>query len=512
MKIATRIISGYALFLAALAGLVIYQIITINRMQATSKTLSEINFQNALNCLQASRDLDRVEDFTRRLAVKGGDPDYLKALQESRENFQRSLETLKTRASSSEERAEVKRLSQQWDSYLLDLGLLQLRLAQGDTALPPNLQEDLDRLNALVDSLYHATLRAMSSQVEASRRTGELAVLVLWGVTFVAFAISLLVSLLIVRSISKPLAHLTEGTRAIADGKFSYRLDTTRKDEFAQLARDFNKMTLRLNELDELKKDFVSHVSHELKSPLASMRETIQLMLEEIPGPLTEKQKRLLTLNLQSGNRLTSMISNLLDISKTESGLMEYALKTQDLAPLVRNAIAELEVQANEKQIQIKAAFPEMPLPVECDSDRIVQVMLNVIGNAVKFSPKHSTIHVRVEKRQQIPEKTPARWSRLLTSSTPDGHWGLVTIDDSGPGIPDSDREKIFERFHQVKQGAKIAGQGVGLGLSICRKIMQAHRGAIWAEDNPGGGSRFVVLLHHGEMGKEGVPRASAPL
>jgi two-component system sensor histidine kinase GlrK len=150
-------------------------------------------------------------------------------------------------------------------------------------------------------------------------------------------SLSILVSLLIVRSISKPLANLTEGTRAIADGKFFYRLDTTRKDEFAQLAQDFNKMTLRLNELDELKKDFVSHVSHELKAPLASMQETIQIMLEEIPGPLTEKQKRLLALNLQSGTRLTSMISNLLDHSTAEAGVMVYALSLDVVLPVPRD-------------------------------------------------------------------------------------------------------------------------------------------------------------------------------
>ena len=133
--------------------------------------------------------------------------------------------------------------------------------------------------------------------------------MVLGIVTLVALAISILVSLLIVRSISKPLANLTEDARHCGR-QVLHRLDTSRNDEFAQLARDFNTMT-SASQLDEMKKDFVSHVSHELKAPLASMRETIQIMLEEIPGPLTDKQKRLLELNLQSGIRLTAMIGNL---------------------------------------------------------------------------------------------------------------------------------------------------------------------------------------------------------
>jgi two-component system sensor histidine kinase GlrK len=508
MKITTRIISGYGLFIVVLMGLVVYQIITINRMQSINRALSGINFQNALACLQALRDLDLVEEYTRK-SFALADPDYLKQLREFQKAFETSVMEIKSHANTDEESAAVKRLGQLWDSYTADLGLLQQNLPQSGTELPEGLQNDLRKVEASTYSIYEASLRSMSSKVEKSRKTGETAALVLWSATVVALAVGVLVSFLIFRSISKPLAHLTEGTRAIAEGKFFYRLDASRNDEFSQLARDFNTMTRRLNELDELKKDFVSHVSHELKAPLASMRETIQLLLEQIPGPLTEKQKRLLELNLQSELRLTSMISNLLDLSKTEAGVMEYELRSQDLVPLVRNAIAELEVQAQERQIQITTSLAEESLPVECDSDRLVQVLVNLVGNAVKFSPRGAPVRVGVEAVREIPESMPEHWRRLIGNG--ERYFGLVTITDSGPGVPDLDKEKIFEKFHQVKQGKKMAGQGVGLGLAICRTIVQAHRGAIWVEDNPGGGSRFKVLLCPGQKG-EVIPRASQPI
>jgi signal transduction histidine kinase len=512
MKITTRIISGFGLLIAVLAGIVIYQVITVRHMRDISRTLSKINFQNAKICLDAMSELELVDVGTRKVFATHGDPQYLEKLKEYREDFQKSLSDLKVHVNTGEEQDQAKRLMQQWDAYNAEVGLLQQPWQQAGTALPAGFERDLEHLKAQTTSVYQAILRSMSSKFENSEKTAETAVMVLWIVTLAAFVISILVSLLIVRSISKPLAHLTEGTRAIADGKFFYRLDTSRHDEFSQLARDFNKMTSRLNELDEMKKDFVSHVSHELKAPLASMRETIQIMLEEIPGPLTDKQKRLLELNLQSGTRLTTMIANLLDISKTEAGVMEYELKSQDLVPLVRNAIAELDVQAHERGIQLKADLPDNPLTVECDSDRIVQVLLNLVGNAVKFSPRHADVTVQVEKIHQIPDAVPDQWRRLITSGTRDGYYGLVTVSDSGPGIPDSDKEKVFEKFHQVRQGKKLAGQGVGLGLSICRTIVQAHRGAIWVEDNPGGGSRFMLLLRRGESGEEVTARASAPL
>jgi signal transduction histidine kinase len=511
MKITTRIVSGYGLFIAILLGLVIYQYITINRMQSLSRTLSEINFQNALTCLQARRDLDLVEEFTRK-SFGLADPDYLNQLRGFQKDFEASLAVLWNKANSAEEQTETKRLAQLWNSYTVDFDLWQQQITQGTTVMPKSVSEDLDRLLIQTNSVYQAALHSMSSKMEKSRKTGDTAALVLWIATAVALAVSILVSFLIFRSISKPLAHLTEGTKAIAEGKFFYRLDTSHKDEFSQLARDFNSMTRRLNELDELKKDFVSHVSHELKAPLASMRETIQLMLEQIPGPLTDKQKRLLELNLQSGTRLTSMISNLLDLSKTEAGVMEYELKGQDLVPLVRNAIAELEVQANEKQVRIETVLPDDPLIVQCDSDRIVQVVVNLLGNAVKFSPKGAKVVVRVDAVTQVPQGIPERWKRLITASEDHGSFGLLTVADSGPGVPDSDKDRIFEKFHQVKHGKKISGQGVGLGLAICRTIVQAHRGAIWVEDNPGGGSRFMMLLRPSATREGAVARASNPI
>jgi signal transduction histidine kinase len=511
VKITTRIISGYGLLIAVLMGLVVYQVVTINRMQSINRTLSDINFQNARACLQASRDLDLVEEYAWK-SFALADPDYLRKLRESQKNYETSLMQIKHYANSGEEMGEVKRLKQLWNAFTSDLESWEQDLPKSGTDLPESLQDDLEQLKVQTESVYQSSLRSMKSKVENSRKTGDTAALVLWCVTFLALAISILVSFLIFRSISKPLSNLTEGTRAIAEGKFFYRLDASRKDEFSQLARDFNTMTQKLKELDELKKGFVTHVSHELKAPLASMKETIQLLLEEIPGPLTEKQKRLLTLNLQSGMRLTSMITNLLDISKTEAGAMEYELKNQDLIPLVRNAVAELEVQAQEKQIQIKASLPEIPLPVECDRDRIVQVMVNLVGNAVKFSPKKASVEVSVEATRDIPQNLPKRWQQLIANADRDGSFGLVSVADSGPGIPDVDKEKIFERFHQVKQGKKLAGQGAGLGLAICRIIVQAHRGAIWVEDNPGGGSCFRMLLRPGGDEEGGIPRASRPI
>ena len=499
MKITTRIISGYGLFIALLAGMAIYQAITVNRLQSINRTLRETNFQNALTSLQAIRYHELVEEYARKLFATA-DPDYLEPLKEFQKDYETQIVTLRKNAVSSEEREAIKRVEQLWNALAEKLRLGQRNLPPGGASLPQSLQDDMESLRALTYSVYQISLRSMVVEVEKSRTTSETAALILWCSVFAALAISILVSFLIYRSISHPLANLTEGTRAIAEGKFYYRLDTSRNDEFSQLAKDFNTMTRRLNELDALKKDFVSHVSHELKSPLASMREILQLLLEQIPGPLTDKQKRLLELNLQSEYRLTAMVRNLLDLSRIEAGVMEYEIKRQDLVPLVQSALAEIEVQAGEKQIQIKTTFPEEPLQVGCDAARIIQVIVNLVGNAVKFSPKRGTIQLSVEATQRIPEGVPGYWRTEIMRPGKEQIYGCIAVADFGPGIPEDEKEKIFERFHQVKQDKKTPGQGVGLGLAISRTIIEAHRGAIWVEDNPGGGSRFLLLLPAGSL------------
>ncbi len=511
MKITTRIILGYGLFIAVLVGLVVHQVVTINRMQSINRTLSGVDFQNSLACLQALRDLDLVEEYAWK-SFALADPDYLEQLREFLKSFEGSLNQIKNYTWTGKDLDEIKRVELLWQTFTSRLELWQKDLPQGGTSLPQSLQNDLEMLRIRTNSLYQSILRSMSEKVEKSRRTAETAAVVMWVSTFTALAISVLVSYLIYRSISKPLAHLTEGTRAIAEGKFFYRLDASRNDEFSQLARDFNTMTRRLKELDELKKGFVAHVSHELKSPLASIQEATELLAEELPGPLNERQKRLLELNLRSLARLRSMIGNLLDLSKMEAGLIEYDMKQCDLAALIRNAVAELELQARDKQIEIRTELPEIPLFAECDGDRVLQVVVNLLGNSLKFSPKNAAIEVRAETADRIPESMPERWRRLVADAGGEGSFILVTVADSGSGIADEDREMIFEKFHQVKQGGKTAGQGAGLGLSICRIIAQAHRGAIWVEDNPDGGSRFRLLLPSRGTGESAIPRASQPI
>jgi signal transduction histidine kinase len=262
----------------------------------------------------------------------------------------------------------------------------------------------------------------------------------------------------------------------------------------SRLKRDNRHMVSRLVEIDKMKKNFISHVSHELKAPLAAMQETTHLLLEMIPGPLTERQKRLLDLNLQSGKRLAQMIGNILDLSRLEAGTVDYDMQAADIADLMHNVVLELSPQARDKSLRILMDIQREPLVVQCDPNRIVQLFTNLLENAIRFSKKNGLIGVHVRTVRQLPRLPQSVRGRLHSGKRSVG-FALIGISDSGPGIDDAHKESVFHTFHQTKQGKKSHGESLGLGLAISRAVVEAHHGVVWIEDSPSGGAVFFVLL-----------------
>jgi len=513
MKISSKIIYGYGFLIILMSALAVFLFLLISQMRSLNDSLTSVNFESARTSLRLIGAMENIDEFTRKFFALRGDPEYAERLEEYQESVVADLDMLEEKELSEGEVAELKRLRNFWDNYKEALALEREEVPPDESVdLSGELADSIEQLKSQAQNLYTASTDEFTDVVDRSSDAGGGAITVSWVAAVIAFVLGCFVAFFIVQSISSPLRHLTQGTRAISEGKFYYRLDTSQGDEFSQLARDFNAMTERLNELDQMKKDFVSHVSHEIKAPLASMQETNRLLLDQIPGELTSKQERLLGLNFQSGQRLSSMIDNLLDLSRMEAGVMEYELKSNNLVDLANTAVSEYEARAAEKEVRIEEETPEEPLMVKCDGDRVIQVVRNLLGNAIKFSPKEGVIRCRILSAPEVPTQMPKSWHSKIAESSQNHGYGLVTVWDSGPGIPDSHKEKIFEKFHQVRQGKKLPGQGTGLGLAISKTIVEAHRGAIWVEDNPGGGSVFYLLLPCGMGGNEVSYRESSPI
>jgi two-component system, NtrC family, sensor histidine kinase GlrK len=283
--------------------------------------------------------------------------------------------------------------------------------------------------------------------------------------------------------------RVTYASIIAAVGLFAYLIIRIRV-----LQRETRHMRGRLVEVEKMKKNFISHVSHELKAPLASMQETTHVILEKIPGPLTEKQQRLLELNLQCGKRLAQMIGNILDLSRLEAGIVEYEMQMSDIADMMHSVVIELSGQARGKSLRLLTDIQREPLVVECDPNRIVQLFTNLLENALRFSQKGGSVSVHVRSVQRLPRMPNSARARI-PSAVIDRGFALIGISDSGPGIQDAHKDEVFHTFHQVKHGKKSMGESLGLGLAISRAVVEAHRGTIWVEDNPVGGAIFFVLL-----------------
>ncbi|MFB3902242.1 MAG: ATP-binding protein [Acidobacteriota bacterium] len=496
MKISTKIILGYSLLILVMVAALIYELALMHQMQTINRNLSAMKTRETDYSLRV-RDIGQVMEFTERLyATK--DPEYASQLKYHSDNLtadlDHDLERLKNDQANQEERKELERFTSLWRSFLRSA-------SEQEAYFPVISKEDFDRwlekqdksLEAQMQRVQAANRAAINAEVEQSGKAGQKAEFVSKVAAAVAVVLCFVISFVIVRSISHSLKRLTSGARAVAQGEFSYRLDASGTDNFSQVARDFNFMVSKLDEREQVKREYVSHVSHELKAPLAAMQETARLLLEGIPGPVNERQKRLLGLALECGQRLSRTIISLLDLSRIESDALDYEIERTDLREVIQSASREFEVQLAKNGRALELHLPPDPLYADCDGDRIGQIISNLIDNALKFSAGPAPISIKAQVVKGLPENLPGSWRCRLDGAHPD--YALLQVSDRGRGVPDEHKELIFEKFHQVKFEKKIAGQGVGLGLVICKNIATAHRGAIWVGDNAGGGSIFYILL-----------------
>jgi len=498
MKVATKLRAAFALYITLLGVLLIYHVSTIRHVVATGHELSELSERVRATSTEQYMRIAQLGENAAKYSITR-DPGYLNKFDQLATAYASEFQTLEEMPLSDRERKEIDVVANQWHA----LGSPTRRLASFARLGSLNavqdslgaLQGQLDALQALTQRVGEASQSEMEARLAQSSSAATLAERISWIAALGILFLSLVLSALIARSISEPLHRLTEGTRKVAQGQFDYRLDTTRDDEFAQVARAFNSMTERLAVLDRMKRDFVTGVSHDLKTPLTSMQETISILLDEVPGPLTDKQRTLLVLNQQSGARLSGMLAKLLNLSRLEGGLAPE-MQVTDGAQLLRRAVTQAESAAEEHGLRIEVMEPDHKVLVECDQDRILQVLDNLLENAIKFSPDGGEVRAEMRVVAARPDQIPpARWA-AVRSQRPESSVMWITVTDHGPGIPDSEKERIFERFYQTPSGRAVRHRGVGLGLTICREIVKAHSGVIWVADNPtGNGTVFNVLL-----------------
>ncbi|NWF91296.1 MAG: response regulator [Syntrophaceae bacterium] len=252
------------------------------------------------------------------------------------------------------------------------------------------------------------------------------------------------------------------------------------KQRFVSLkhyAAELERANEELRKIDEMKSEFVSVASHELRTPLAAIKNAVQLMLQGKTGEINENQMKFLSMAERNINRLTSILNNLLDLSKIESRKLAIKFEEMDPKPSIEFAILSFKPQADLKSIQLKMDIQEDLPPVYADREKVEQILANLLGNALKFTPENGEISISAKICDE------------------DENMVAISVRDSGIGIPKDQLEKVFEKFHQVEDSLRRSIAGTGLGLAITKGLVEAHYGRIWVESEVGKGSTFTFTL-----------------
>ena len=300
--------------------------------------------------------------------------------------------------------------------------------------------------------------------------------MVLALVTFIAIICGILVALtafIYKNTVLKPLEILSEAAKKVAEGDFSVKIPPHRKDgkkdEFEVLFDDFNTMVSELASTEILKKDFISNVSHELKTPLSAIQ-NLSAILQSDGLDETERKEYAAKIN-EATKRLSSLVMNILQLSRLENQKINVNQQAYDLSEQLCRCTVGFEQVWESKNIGINTDLPE-ELPVCLDEGLMEIVWNNLLSNALKFTPNGGTVEI---------------------SAREEGNRIVVTVEDNGCGMSEHDLKHIFDKFYQAD--ASHATQGNGLGLALVKEIMNLVKGEVSAESSPGVGSKFTVRL-----------------
>jgi signal transduction histidine kinase len=296
--------------------------------------------------------------------------------------------------------------------------------------------------------------------------------------TVIALLLSGIVGLVFSRAITRPVRRLTEAAGAVAQGHLATQVPARSRDELGQLSRAFNAMTARLRSARQMQVDFVANVSHELRTPLTSIKGMVETLRAGAVEDLDVRDRFLGTVESET-DRLIRLVHDLLLLSRADSEALSLRCEVVDAVALVHTVVERLSPQADVYNVTLRVADALASLPVWADGDRVAQVLLNLLDNAIKYSKPGGEVTVSVSP-------SPERMA-------------LIQVRDTGVGIPADVLPRIGERFYRVDKArarsAAHAHGGSGLGLAIAQALVKAHGGKLWLESREGEGTTVWFTL-----------------
>lgn len=353
-------------------------------------------------------------------------------------------------------------------SYLIVIlvGVVTLVVAV-EAAIPTAFNRHLLGMQQMMGSMHG--LEAMSSDLFTNFRAAVTEALLVSTTT--ALVSALVVSLFVSRRVVTPIRQMMEASQRIADGRYQERVDVASEDELGQLAHSFNQMAATLEQTETMRRDLLANVAHELRTPLASIKGYMEGMIDGVlpAEPNTYQQI------YHEADRLQRLVNDLQELSRVEAGAFELKRRSLAIGELIRQTAARLRPQFEEKGVSLTLTLPAGLPPVSADEDRLNQVLLNLVGNALQYTLSGGIVTITAKiKNDEL----------------------VVSISDTGLGISAEHLPHLFNRFYRVDKSRSRAGGGSGIGLTIAKHLVEAHGGHIWAEsEGEGRGSTFGFSL-----------------
>ena len=477
MKLAVKIFVTCAVVIVVLGGVsalslhALARLVSVNRDVVTQAV-------PALGVSGAVRDglLSLGRSESRYLVLR--DPSYAALWEERAARTQMDLERLRSYSMSPRAGGLLDEVTRHFEAYrrVVARERALLRAGQRDAALALAEREGrelIERMDAGIEAWAAARQSAVVAELAEAARVEQRTWRWVLAALGTAIVLGLAGSAWIAFRLTRSLRVLSAATQQVATGAFRDPIPVRGHDEVGELSQSFNAMALRLRRVDEMKEEFFATISHELRSPLTSVREAANLLSDGVPGALNPKQHRLVGIVAASCDRLLRLVNQILELSRLRAGMQPIRHDRVDVERLVERAVEEMRPRADEAGVAIERERIGSSFVVSGDEDRLMQVIVNLLANAVRFTPEGGRVVVRVVDAGAEVE---------------------LQVEDSGRGIPAPALPYIFEWYRQAYQDAR----GTGLGLAIVRSAVDAHAGRITVESQEGKGSRFTVLLPRG--------------
>jgi two-component system sensor histidine kinase BaeS len=344
-----------------------------------------------------------------------------------------------------------------------------------ELVVPTAFDRHLAVMSAMMSNMMGGSVQTLDQSLYTNFRAAVTEAL---GVAALAATVmAVITSLFVSRQVVAPVQAMMAASQRIAEGNYSERVQVPgdilkgEQDELGQLALHFNQMAERLEQTENMRRQLIGDVTHELRTPLTTIKGFLEGLIDGVLPASDETFSQI----YHEADRLQRLVEDLQELSRVEAGAYELHLKQASLADLVEATITRLGRQFEEKGVALTVQVPADLPPIQMDSDRIGQVLINLLGNALQYTPAGGSVRVQVE--HQAGEVR-------------------VAVADTGIGIPPEHLPHLFTRFYRVDKSRARSGGGSGIGLTIARHLVEAHGGRIWVESRGAGkGSTFTFTL-----------------